>query len=374
MAEQDRKPGSEPTPNPADEDATLLGLPKPAAEDAQPDDKDDTARIKLESEQREESAAASPDDTGNIDLRGQQEQKPDAADTPKVTLPVSDDTSRIDLSTAAGKSQTARIDIAAAKKASAKPPASIRPSKTARIQLGSAKHKDTSRIPLEKATPPSDFSERTSGIPADEMSTQDTMRVDVEPSAPAKSKTARIELPKPPAQPAPTGRIKISGAQESDDVFKRHAPPPAAKPPAPAPRKPAAEPPTPIAEEPAPREAAKSKTARIEMPADFVAPAAARPKTIKIKRAGAETTTPADDEAPTATATAEATKSGVRKSKAAKSRSRSVHAVAMESATDAGPLVTGLAVAAVVVIAILVYVLAAQTVFPTLPFIGRIPA
>ena len=360
--DQDRAPDQAPrTPNPDVKDS---GLPKPSAPHPESDDKDDTSRIKLEAEGGSDPEGA--EDTSNIDM-GRNEGASESS--------AADDTSRIDLASAAGKSQTARIDLSTAKRATARPSSITRPSKTARIQLGGpkAKPKDTSRIPLEKATPPSGFSPKTSGIPSTDDPSQETMRVDVEPTAAGKSKTARIELPKKPAQPTPTGRFKVTDEADGEDVFKRHtpaAPKPAAHKPAPAPRaEPEEDAPT-VGVEPTPAEAAKSKTARIEMPADMVTPAAARPKTIKIKRAE---TTPAH--APPAAATPEAKKSGVHKSKS-KSKSKSSvssPAVTVGSAAEEGPLVTGLAAVAVVVIGILVYVLAAQTILPTLPFIGRIP-
>lgn len=215
--------------------------------------------------------------------------------------------------------------------------------------------------------------------PAPDAIRKPAMRVEVEdgetetPQAKPKADTARIQ---PPAMAgddmaSPSTRIEIADPDPGADVFKRHtgavaggaagaaAAPAGKKPKRPATvvlKKPPATPAPPATGDasetpPVPEEGEKkSQTARIDAPPEVLAPAAGRPKTIKIKRAES-----------TATRVGGAAKPEVKRSPAAKDE------------TQVGAVYSVIALLSVIVILVLLYVLAAQTIAPTLPFAGRIP-
>jgi hypothetical protein len=220
-----------------------------------------------------------------------------------------------------------------------------------------------------------------------EASKKATMRVDSVVEQKKKSETARLEISPAELTKRSTSKITIEGeavTRESEDVFKRRTmpvsvpttpPPAAAKPPIAGARpktvvlRPAGGPPAAQGEpiSPAPpaavSEARKSETARLDLPPETEEERpATRPKTIRIKRPDGTTgrkaltiARPSEEAIFTAEAAAEV-KGG--------------EFVGAEESV--GAVWSVAALAAVLVAAVLVYVLAAQTVAPNLPWPGRI--
>ena len=196
-----------------------------------------------------------------------------------------------------------------------------------------------------------------------------TMRVEIVDSAPRKSETTRIDLAAA-AKPAPRlDMSKETGA--ADGLFNRGTiavgvptPPPAAKPktiqvkkPMPRPSEPAISASAPSPE--AVSEAKKSETARIDLPPEGADRPATRPKTIRIKRpdgtSGRKSLTIARPAGEENLITA------------------SVHTeITLDEEEGAGTAFSILALVALLVACVVVYVLAAQTIAPTLPFPGRL--
>ncbi|TAN38172.1 MAG: hypothetical protein EPN23_03135 [Verrucomicrobia bacterium] len=115
-------------------------------------------------------------------------------------------------------------------------------------------------------------------------------------------------------------------------------------------------------------EARKSETARIELPPEtIVEEPVTRRKTIRIKRPGAEGESPTTTRAPIALA--RAAPEQTEKSNATLEAEVTVQDVVAE---EAGLLDTVCAVAALIIASALVYVLAAQTIAPNLPFPGKV--
>ena len=225
---------------------------------------------------------------------------------------------------------------------------------------------ETTRIDLAQAMPPS---RDTQKMDADAAAKMTTMRVEIVDSAPRKSETTRIDLAAA-AKPAPRlDMSKETGA--ADGLFNRGTiavgvptPPPAAKPktiqvkkPMPRPSEPAISASAPSPE--AVSEAKKSETARIDLPPEGADRPATRPKTIRIKRpdgtSGRKSLTIARPAGEENLITA------------------SVHTeITLDEEEGAGTAFSILALVALLVACVVVYVLAAQTIAPTLPFPGRL--
>ncbi len=229
-----------------------------------------------------------------------------------------------------------------------------------KINLKSAEKKsDTARIDLASAKPPPSIVDKSQLPPdADDYFKRSTMRIDI-PPAPAgtgKSDTTRIEVP--------------AGAA-SDDVFKSKTVPvgvPVNAPPRPKTiqiKKPAAAPGESIIVSPestasATEQARKSETARIDLSAEELDRPATRPKTIRIKR-------------PDGTSGRKALTISRPEESAAEPVGIQPIGEIEGADEDAPGLLVGLAaIAALLIAGVLVYVLLAQTLAPTLPFPGRI--
>lgn len=245
-----------------------------------------------------------------------------------------------------------------------KPPASAKKSETARIDLTAAK------------PPPSIIDKANLPESAPEIFSRNTMRIDSPAGGDKKSETARIELP-PEAEKRKTAKIDLANVP---DIFKSTtmaiglpATPPAATPSRPKsvlvkrPGAPAAVPGEQIVVSPettagAMEQARKSETARIDLSAEELERPTGRQKTIRIKRPdGATGRKPLSIARPAGGEAAAAEPSTI---------SAPVEADSGEEEPD---LLTGiLAIAATLVAGVLFYVLLAQTVATTLPFPGRI--
>lgn len=259
------------------------------------------------------------------------------------------------------KAETTRIDLALAQ-----PPRSVGDTQPVQPDIHEAAKRATVRVdvpPVAKADTQRVKAETARVDP----SKQATMRVEVDPKR--KAETTRIDLPadsfRKPARPD-----AATAASSTDDVFKRQTIPVGVPTPAPTPAKPktmqvkkpmgrpgeSTPPPTPPPAEVV-TEAKKSETARIDLPPDTGADRpATRPKTIRIKRPDGTSARkaltiarPSEDE-PTVAPTL----------------------AGGEEDEEAGTLWSALALVAVVVACVVVYVLAAQTFAPNLPFAGRL--
>jgi hypothetical protein len=194
----------------------------------------------------------------------------------------------------------------------------------------------------------------------------ETMRVEV--AEPRKTETTRINIPPEAFEKKPGAAPRAKPPEGAEDIFKRSTipvgiptPPPA---PAERPKTLSVKRPVPPPAESAPAvippdqravaEAKKSETARIDLPADAGERPPTRPKTIRIKR-------------PDGT-TARKTLTIARPD--AESVSTAVRAPSEEESV--GVAFSALSLVAVLVICVLIYVLAAQTFAPELPFPGRI--
>lgn len=226
---------------------------------------------------------------------------------------------------------------------------------TVRVDVPPAVKADTQRVKTE-----------TKRVDPVAISKQTTMRVEVEERK--KVETARLDLAAEATRRA-APKIDVRDVGDSEDVFKRKTipvgiptPPPAA----------AAKPktiqvkrpgtgdsvitPAPAAE--AVAEARKSETARIDLPPDVGERPTTRPKTIRIKR-------------PDGTSARKA----LTISRPPESEAPAEAEVAMPTVgdeEDAGSLFSVVALVAVLVTCVLLYVLAAQTIAPDLPFAGKI--
>jgi len=252
-----------------------------------------------------------------------------------------------------------------------------------KINIKSAEKKsDTTRIDLSSAKPPQSIIDKKD-LPADadDYFKRSTMRIDVPPGQGApvggkKSDTTRIDIP-PAATDASkqqTSKIDLSSAASStDDVFKSKTiavgvptPSPIAPPGRPKTiqmKRPAAAPGESIIVSPestasATEQARKSETARIDLSAEDIDRPTTRPKTIRIKR-------------PDGT-------SGRKALEVARPQESESSVIApsvdenLEEEDTPGVFVSIVAIAALLVAGVLLYVLLAQTMAPTLPFPGRI--
>lgn len=271
------------------------------------------------------------------------------------------------------KAETTRIDLAMAQP----PPPSekgetqpVRPDvgdlpkrATVRVDVPSAVKADTQRVKAEtKRVDPSAISKAT------------TMRVEVEERK--KVETTRLDLASEAARkPAP--KVDLRDLGETDDVFKRKTipvgiptpPPPAAakpktiqvkRPVAPPAAKPGENIITPAPAPEAVAEARKSETARIDLPPDVGDRPTTRPKTIRIKR----------PDGTTARKALTIARPGEGEEPAAVAAATELPTVGAEE--EAGTAFSILALVAVLVTCVLLYVLAAQTIAPGLPFAGKI--
>lgn len=283
----------------------------------------------------------------------------------------------IKIKSAEKKSDTARIDLA-----SAKPPSG----ETTRLDVSSAKTPppDTTRIDTSSAKPPPSIIDKNNLPPdADDYFKRSTMRIDIAPghgqaADGKKSDTTRIDI-SPAASDAAkkkTSKIDLSTASNAgDDVFKSKTIPVGIPTPPPAPSGPT-RPKTIQMKRPSPsvgesiivspentasatEQARKSETARIDLSAEDADRPATRPKTIRIKRpdgtSGRKSLTISRPEEETVTET----------------ETTSVDEFASEEETP-GTFVGLMAIAALLIASVLLYVLLAQTLAPTLPFPGRI--
>ena len=117
-------------------------------------------------------------------------------------------------------------------------------------------------------------------------------------------------------------------------------------------------------------EARKSETARIELPPEtIVEQPVTRRKTIRIKRPGVEGETPTVTRAPVTVARAAPAVAGKPDAGPVTDAGITVSEVVEE---EAGLVATLCAIAALIVASMLVYVLAAQTIAPNLPFPGKV--
>lgn len=218
------------------------------------------------------------------------------------------------------------------------------------------KKSDTTRIDLASAKPPPSITDKKDLPPdADQRFAQSTMRIDLPPDVAGKedkSKTSRIE-------------IGESEAETRIGAPKPVEPPKPVTPLKPRPVKPPAVEGESILVTPdsaAAEQAKKSETARIDLPADLSEDRpATRPKTIRIKRSDGTSgrkpltvSRPSEHAAPVAPAPTVTAYQGV------------------EDEEEAGMVETLIALVATVVAAVLVYVLAAQTLAEGLPFPGKI--
>lgn len=198
-----------------------------------------------------------------------------------------------------------------------------------------------------------------------------TMRVEI--AEPRKVETTRIDIPAEAFQKAPGTAPRAPTPPGADDIFKRSTipmgiptPPPVAvaKPKTIAVKRPVSPPPTPEKAEPPPSpadravaEAKKSETARIDLPSDAGGERPpTRPKTIRIKR-------------PDGT-TARKALTIARPETAAESGSVPMGTIGEEE--PVGTAFSALALVALLVLGVVLYVLAAQTVLPNLPWPGRV--
>jgi hypothetical protein len=231
---------------------------------------------------------------------------------------------------------------------------------------GAAGKVETTRIDLSQAVAPTKDTQKVDTSAASKMT---TMRVEIVEPQQRKSETTRIDLAA--AAPKPVGRVDLGKEPgSSDGIFSRNTmavgvptPPPMAKPKTIQVKKPVARPNEPMITTGTPTpeaviEAKKSETARIDLPPEGSDRPATRPKTIRIKRpdgsSGRKSLTiarPAGEEAPAVT---------------------TIQSSFELEDEGPGTAFSILALVAVLVACVVVYVLAAQTIAPTLPFPGRL--
>lgn len=287
------------------------------------------------------------------------------------------------------KSDTARIDLS-----KAQPPPSIPEGEIKEVSkeaLSEFYKKSTIRIDQPKKTETQKIREETQKIKSETQRIRDetqkilgeTRRIDEDA---AKRSTMRVELDSEQKKKKETSRLPISDITkrstakidvgeitegEDEDVFKRKTIPVGVPTPPPAD---AGRPPTgpqitsrpktgqikpPTITKPVPAsttaEAKKSETARIDLPPEAEERPMTRPKTIRIKRPDGTT---------------------ARKQLTIARPEQAVEATAGEAAPaeegEVGAVFSICALAATLISAVLVYVLLAQTLAPSLPFPGRI--
>lgn len=246
------------------------------------------------------------------------------------------------------------------------------------VKTAAQKKSETARIDLAAAKPPPSIVDKKN-LPADadDYFGRSTMRIEVGPSD-KKSETARIELP-PDAIKRKTSKIDLANAA---DIFKTETmaigvpdePPTHAavsrtgKPKTIMVKRPgsASVPGESILVSPsttasATEQARKSETARIDLSAEDMDRPATRPKTIRIKR-------PDGTSGRKPLAIARPTSEGMTEAPTLSSRP----VESLETDDDPGLLAGITAIAALLVAGVLFYVLLAQTMAPNLPFPGKL--
>jgi hypothetical protein len=248
-----------------------------------------------------------------------------------------------------------------------------------KIKLKPAEKKsDTARIDLASAKPPPSIVDKTLLPPdADDYFKRSTIRIDVPPAhgpGGTKSDTTKIEVNQATdAAKRQTAKIDLSAAAgTTDDVFKSKTIPvgiPAApstpqigRPKTIQVKRPTAAPGESIIVSPestanATEQARKSETARIDLSAEEIDRPATRPKTIRIKR-------------PDGTSGRKALT--ISRPEGEVEQAAPVKTLESTGAESPGVFVGIMAIAALLITCVLVYVLLAQTLAPTLPFPGRI--
>lgn len=312
------------------DDTARIDLPKPAGPaGARPD----TAKVMIGG-----TKPADPDDTTRIDL-----PKPPPKIAPRIVPPgaaakegaasdkpaAADDTSRIDLPR--GKSETARVRLDEARPAAPAQPGAV---KDAEQQILLKKR----TLPMAKPAPRSQ-----------------TARVSLDDARPVGTKPdiTRAETVVASAAAA-TQPVESAPKPDSEDVFKRSTESLETKPGT----EPEGPPRSATARVSAPVEAEKSKTARIEVPAELATAGTGRPKTIRIKRADSAAAGP---QAAIPEPVIKKTTKGKKKAKRAGGRDAEV-----------GALYSAIALLSLILIGLVVYVLVAQVLDPSLPWIGKI--
>lgn len=261
------------------------------------------------------------------------------------------------------------------------------------IQIRAGEKKaETTRIELKMATPPIATVGDTQQVQPDAEPPKPTIRVESAPKktetqkvGPAalnttmrvevadspKSKTTRIDIPAEAFQKAPGTPSRGQVPQGAEDVFKRTTipvgiptPPPTAagKPKTISIKRPtAAAAPAILPADKAVADAKKSETARIDLPADVGGERpATRPKTIRIKR-------------PDGTSARKALTIARPEESASTPDQRPLSIEGIEGEEEeTGILFSALTLVATILVSILLYVLAAQSIAPNLPWPGRI--
>ncbi|HMP72011.1 MAG TPA: hypothetical protein PKE55_02000 [Kiritimatiellia bacterium] len=252
------------------------------------------------------------------------------------------------------------------------PEPSETPSKPLSVQGSDKKKSDTTRIDLASAKPPPSIVDKKD-LPenADEMFAMNTMRIEIPQakvgdSDEVKKKTARIDIDEAATEQAKTA---------TSDLFKKSTVPVGI--PTPQPKPATVKPKTLIAvKKPmvkgesivispettasATEQARKSETARIDLPADVGGERpATRPKTIRIKR-------------PDGTSGKKALAIARPAEDAREEPAYTAPVIETGSDEEVGMLPAILAIAAVVIACVVVYMLAAQALGTDLPFPGRI--
>ncbi len=241
--------------------------------------------------------------------------------------------------------------------------------RVARPTEGGKNKAETTRIDLAQAQKPGE----TQPVEAQRAAMQTTMRVEIVDETTRKAETTRIDLAAAIPKSAP--RVELS-KEEAEDVFKRRTM--AVGVPTPAPAAPPSRPKTIQVKKPVTQpvpgtvdsaiahdvaQAKKSETARIDLPsaAEGDRPVT-RPKTIRIKRPDGTSgrkplviARPDGEAAPAATLTGFPTTQD-----------------STEGEEPAGTMYSVLALVALLIVCVLVYVLAAQSVALDLPWPGRL--
>jgi len=238
------------------------------------------------------------------------------------------------------------------------------------------KKAETARIDLSTAKPPQSIVDKKD-LPAnaDDYFKRSTMRIEM-PGAESKSATARIEISQGDSAKKQTAKIDLSQAKEAKaktapigiPVAAPAAPARPIRPAMAALKRPVAVPGEsniimPVATPAASDQARKSETARIDLKPEDLEKTTARPKTIRIKRPdGTSGRKPLAIARPGGQAAAEIQPGG-----------ETAPAAAAPSAEEGPGLLAGIsAIAALIVVGVLFYVLMAQTIALDLPFPGKI--
>lgn len=298
---------------------------------------------------------------------------------PRIKLPRTEGPARKKGQAPAARRKTTRVPLPAEeslkKETRAEEPSPYQPPPA---DLEEVLKKSTVRIePAGESTPEEVTTEETHpeewhGITPEvtEAAKKSTVRVELEEEQ-IKGDTQKVARPKSgPAEKTKTARLdmeEVLTPQEEEDIFKKRtvelpiqeaAPTSRSVPRTIKVKKPTAVPPTAVVPKPQPErhptEEIKAKTSRIDVPRETAAaPTPTRKKTIKIKRPGAGP--------------------GAAPITAARPTDRILGRKAPGEETEVPAIYSILVMAAVLVSLALVYVLAAQSVAPGLPFPGRLP-